>query len=70
MCQESFKNVSMEFHWCFKELSRLFQGSKGVSRNFKWCFEEVSRKIEGCFEGGLRVFQESFKKVQGCLKKV
>ena len=41
------------FQWCFKEVSRVFQGSfKGVSRNFKG----VLRKFQGSFEGVSRKF--------------
>ena len=54
--QESFKGVSRKFLRCFKEDSRVFQGSfEGVSGSFK----EVLR----VFQGVSRVFQGSVKVV-------
>ena len=42
---------------CFKEVSRVFQGSfKGVLRKFQGCFKEVSRVFQGSFKGVSRLF--------------
>ena len=40
--ESGFKGVSRKFKGCFKEVSRVFQGSlKGVSRKFKRCFKNI-----------------------------
>ena len=43
----------LKFQWCFKEISRIFQGS----------FQGGYRKFQGCFKGVKRVFQGSFMSV-------
>ena len=49
--------VSRKFQGCFKQVSRVFQGSlKGVSRKFQGCFKEVSRVFQGSLKGVSRVF--------------
>ena len=59
LLQESFEAVSRNFHRCFKEVSRVLQGSlKCVSKSVK----DVSRKIEECFERDSRVFQGNYQK--------
>ena len=71
MFQRRFKDVSMEFQVCFKEVLRVFtESSKGGSKEFIRCFNKVSRVIQGIFRechGGfkkiLRVFQVRWKEV-------
>ena len=51
--QWCFKKVLslFEVSGCFKEASRMFQGSlNGVSRKFQECFKEASGKSQGCFK--------------------
>ena len=56
----------LKFPGCFKEVSRMFQGSfKGVFRKFQECFHEVSRLFHGSFKSVSRKFQERFKEVSG-----
>ena len=57
----------LKFHWCFKEVLRVFiESFKGVLRKFKFCFEEVSGKFEGC----LMVFQVILRRFHGYLTEV
>ena len=54
---------AQEFQWCFKEVSRVFQGSlRDISRVFK--------KVLRVFQLGLRGVPSSFKGAQGYLKEV
>ena len=49
--------VHLKFRGCFKEVSKVFQGSlKGVSRKFKRCSGGVLRVFQGSFKGVSRVF--------------
>ena len=69
-------SVSRMFQLCFKEVSRVFQGSfNGVlrksqmcSKKLHICFKKFTRKIGGCFEGVLRVFPGCFIIFKGVSK--
>ena len=79
----SSTSVSGKLQWCFKEVSKKFQGSfrSGLreSREFQENFMCVSRKNEGCLKGvfsfqflsssgvGLKRF---FSEVHGYLKEI
>ena len=69
MFQGRLNGVSRKVLVCFKELSRVFQGSfNGVLR----MFQEVSGVFKGSFKEVLRTFRKSFegvsRKFQGCFK--
>ena len=71
MFTESFKNVSMKFEGCLKDVSSKYQWDfrkfkrslLEVSRVFKKSFKGVSRKIEGDFERDFSGFQGYLKEV-------